>query len=141
MLTGSDVAAVRAEWAGALAATRDQFLAEDRFRRAVNGRGTVVAESATAADTRLRRLLYEGNALYHQGLEETRTELADRSRALSTSQLCLDSEVAGFPSANREEAMSFLALASWQHTPGAMAFDELAAHAARRGVCLLAERY
>ncbi|MEV5787091.1 hypothetical protein ACGFWD_26670 [Streptomyces sp. NPDC048448] len=42
VLTGSDSAAVRAEWAGALAATRDQVLAEDRFRRAVNGRGTVV---------------------------------------------------------------------------------------------------
>ncbi|MFD5814676.1 hypothetical protein [Streptomyces sp. NPDC127038] len=42
VLSGSDHAAVRAEWAGALAATRDQVLAEDRFRRAVNDRGTVV---------------------------------------------------------------------------------------------------
>lgn len=42
VLTGSDGAAVRAEWAGALAATRDQVLAEDRFRRAANSRGTVV---------------------------------------------------------------------------------------------------
>ncbi|MET8030587.1 hypothetical protein [Streptomyces avermitilis] len=42
LLTGSDVGAVPAEWAGALAATRDQVLAEDRFRRAVNARGTVV---------------------------------------------------------------------------------------------------
>ncbi|MEU9370420.1 hypothetical protein AB0D71_38290 [Streptomyces avermitilis] len=42
VLTGSDVGAVRAEWAGALTATRDQVLAEDRFRRAVNARGTVV---------------------------------------------------------------------------------------------------
>ncbi|MEW1568458.1 hypothetical protein AB0454_36455 [Streptomyces sp. NPDC093509] len=41
-LAGSDVAAVRAEWAGTLAATRDQVLAEDRFRRALNDRGTVV---------------------------------------------------------------------------------------------------
>ncbi|MER7982461.1 hypothetical protein [Streptomyces sp. NPDC095817] len=42
MLTGSDVAAVRAQWVGALPATRDQVLAQDRFRRALNGRGTVV---------------------------------------------------------------------------------------------------
>ncbi|MFD0069214.1 hypothetical protein ACFV99_26350 [Streptomyces sp. NPDC059944] len=102
----------------------------------------LAAESATAAEARLRRLLYEGNALYHQGLVETRTELADRFRDLSTGQLCEDSTAAGFPGAeNRDEALSRLALASWQHTPGGMAFDELAAHAARQGVCLLAERY
>ncbi|MFE4703062.1 hypothetical protein ACFRIC_38900 [Streptomyces sp. NPDC056738] len=102
----------------------------------------VAAESATSTDARLRRLLYEGNALYHQGLGETRSKIADRSRELSTSQLCLDSDEAGFPGAeNREEALSRLALASWQHTPGAMAFAELAAHAARQGVCLLAESY
>ncbi|MFF0143066.1 hypothetical protein ACFYRN_42455 [Streptomyces sp. NPDC005227] len=102
----------------------------------------VAAESATAAEARLRRLLYEGNALYHRGLEETRTELADRFRDLSTGQLCEDSTAAGFPGAeNRDEALSRLALASWQHTPGGMAFDELAAHAARQGVCLLPESY
>ncbi|MCX4993392.1 hypothetical protein [Streptomyces sp. NBC_00568] len=102
----------------------------------------LAAESATAAEARLRRLLYEGNALYHQGLEETRRELADQSRELSTGQLCLNSAEAGFPGAEtREEALSLLALASWQHAPGAMAFDELAAHAARQGVCLLAETY
>ncbi|MFE2537061.1 hypothetical protein [Streptomyces sp. NPDC059371] len=102
----------------------------------------LAAESATSADARLRRLLYEGNALYHQGLEEARSELSDRSLELSTNQLCLDSEQAGFPGAeNREEALSRLALASWQHTPGAMAFEELAAHAARQGVCLLEETY
>ncbi|MFD5814696.1 hypothetical protein [Streptomyces sp. NPDC127038] len=102
----------------------------------------IAAESATSADARLRRLLYEGNALYHQGLQEMRCEIVDRSYEVSTSQLCLDIQEAGFPGAeNREEALSLLALAAWQHTPGAMAFDELAAHAARRGVCLLAERY
>ncbi|MFD8737423.1 hypothetical protein ACFV06_21220 [Streptomyces sp. NPDC059618] len=102
----------------------------------------LTAESASCADPRLRRLLYEGNALYHQGLQETRSEIADRSRELPTSQLCLDSEEAGFPGAeNREEALSRLALTSWQHTAGAMAFTELASYAARRGVCLLAERY
>ncbi|MFI6340752.1 hypothetical protein [Streptomyces sp. NPDC050535] len=42
LLTGSDLGAVRAEWAGALGATRDQVLADDRFRRAVNDRGAVV---------------------------------------------------------------------------------------------------
>jgi hypothetical protein len=42
VLTGSAIGAVRAEWAGALAAHRDQVLAANRFRRAVNSRGTVV---------------------------------------------------------------------------------------------------
>ncbi|MGW7611884.1 hypothetical protein ACWGKW_32455 [Streptomyces sp. NPDC054766] len=102
----------------------------------------LAAESATSADARLRRLLYEGNALYHQGLEETRSDLTDRSRELTTSQLCLASEKAGFPgAATREEALSLLALATWQQTPGAMSFEELAERGARRGVCLLAEEY
>ncbi|WP_406834803.1 hypothetical protein ACICHK_00080 [Streptomyces sp. AHU1] len=61
VLAGSDVAAVRAEWAGALAATRDQVLAEDRFRRAVNSRGTVVDVTKIKAGPslldRLRRQL------------------------------------------------------------------------------------
>ncbi|MFE9769792.1 hypothetical protein ACFYPC_35610 [Streptomyces sp. NPDC005808] len=42
LLTGSDFGAVRAEWAGALPRLRDQMLADDRFRRAVNTRGTVI---------------------------------------------------------------------------------------------------
>ncbi|MGW1067390.1 hypothetical protein ACWD4F_23085 [Streptomyces aureus] len=60
VLSGSDVAAVRAECAGALAATHDQILAEDRFHP-VNSGGTVVDVTKIKAGpsllSSLRRLL------------------------------------------------------------------------------------
>ncbi|MEU6459782.1 hypothetical protein [Streptomyces sp. NPDC047065] len=87
-------------------------------------------------------LLGEANELYQQGLRERHREVAVRLDALTPADLKRAAETAGIPgdaSQDRDEVILLLALSEWEMTPAAMAYAEMAAAAARRGVCLLPE--
>ncbi|MER6694033.1 hypothetical protein [Streptomyces minutiscleroticus] len=102
----------------------------------------LAAAAPTADGEDLVRLLSEGNALYHQGLEETRQATSMRLGALTTAELVEAAAQAGVPcdsSRTRPEVLLLLALAEWEMTPAAMAYSGMAEDAARRGVSLLPE--
>lgn len=88
----------------------------------------------------LYRLLREGHLLYHQGLAETRHDVAHRYEGRDDlAAACRRQGVPRGADDTSGEAVNLLAFARWAQTPAALAFDDLAEDAARRGVCLLPE--
>ncbi|WAZ26922.1 hypothetical protein STRCI_008602 [Streptomyces cinnabarinus] len=68
--------------------------------------------------------------------------MAARVGGVATADLVLAANAASLPceaSQGREEVILLLAVAEWGMTAAAMAYTELAEHAARRGVCLIPE--
>ncbi|MFF8782985.1 hypothetical protein ACF07W_37490 [Streptomyces sp. NPDC015140] len=87
-------------------------------------------------------LLGEANELYQHGLRERHREVAVRLDALTPADLKHAAETAGIPgdaSQGRDEVILLLALSEWEMTPAAIAYEEMAAAAARRGICLIPE--
>ncbi|MFE9024384.1 hypothetical protein ACFYNL_38370 [Streptomyces sp. NPDC007808] len=90
----------------------------------------------------LMLLLQEANKLYQQGLRDLHQTVSKRAARLTTADLILAAETVGMPcdaSQDRDEVILLLALLEWQMTPAALAYAEMAEHAARRGVCLIPE--
>ncbi|MZE73886.1 hypothetical protein [Streptomyces sp. SID5789] len=87
-------------------------------------------------------LLGEANELYQQGLRDRHREVAARLDALSPADLEHAADTAGITrdaSQDRDEVILLLALSEWETTPAAVAYAEMAAAAARRGICLIPE--
>ncbi|MBP5888652.1 MULTISPECIES: hypothetical protein [Streptomyces] len=87
-------------------------------------------------------LLAEANELYQQGLQDVHRGVAARLDGLAIADLVIAADTAGMPcdaSQGRDEVILLLGLAEWEMTPAAMAYTEMAADAARRGVCLIPE--
>lgn len=102
----------------------------------------LAAAAPTADDDLLVQLLREGNALYHQGLQETHHAVAQRLQHLSAPDLETAARQAGVPyeaAQDRDEILLLLALNEWDMTPAAMTYAEMAEDAACRGVCLIPE--
>ncbi|MFC8434909.1 hypothetical protein [Streptomyces sp. NPDC057253] len=102
-----------------------------------------LAAAATASHGEdLVLLLDEANELYQQGLQDLHREVAARLGGLATADLILAADTAGMPcdaSQDRDEVTLLLTLAEWEMTPASLAYTEMAADAARRGVCLIPE--
>ncbi|MGW2651842.1 hypothetical protein ACWC2T_45035 [Streptomyces sp. NPDC001393] len=102
----------------------------------------LAAAAPASHDEDLVLLLREAAELYQQGLEGLRQRVAGRFGGLPTQDLAAAASAAGMPcdaSHDRDELLLLLALAEWEMTPAAMAYSEMAADAARRGVCLIPE--
>ncbi|WP_122614503.1 hypothetical protein [Streptomyces sp. Tu 4128] len=87
-------------------------------------------------------LLGEANELYQQGLRDRHREVAERLDALAPADLEHAADTAGIArgtSQDRDEVILLLALSEWEMTPAAIAYAEMAAAAARRGICLIPE--
>ncbi|MFF2386988.1 hypothetical protein [Streptomyces sp. NPDC058108] len=100
------------------------------------------AAPATIDDDLILVYLTEANDLYHQGFEDLRKTMAARAVGVSPEALVSAVHAAGLScdaSQDRGELVSLLALAEWQMTPAALAFNEMAEDAARRGVSLIPE--
>ncbi|MGW4888122.1 hypothetical protein [Streptomyces murinus] len=102
----------------------------------------LAAAAPTSRGEDLVLLLAEANELYQQGLQELHRKVAARLDGLATADLKLAADTAGMPcdaAQHRDEVILLLALVEWEMTPAAMAYTEMAADAARRGVCLIPE--
>lgn len=98
--------------------------------------------SSTTDPDQLLQLLREGNKLYHQGLDETRQEIAERERSTALDELldrCRQAEYPPLPDTGRDESIRLLAFAQWSETPAALAYEGVVGVAAFQGVSLIPE--
>ncbi|MFE2583297.1 hypothetical protein [Streptomyces sp. NPDC059378] len=102
----------------------------------------LAATAPTSPDEDLVLLLREASGLYQQGFEELRDTVTARYAGLSPEDVAAAATAAGMPcdaSQNRDELLILLALTEWERTPAALAYAEMAEHAARRGISLIPE--
>ncbi|MEU0949845.1 hypothetical protein ABZ379_45395 [Streptomyces canus] len=102
---------------------------------------TAHARSMSEPDT-LREALTRGHHAWCEGLAEVQAGVARETVNLTDAELAERAAAAGTPwgeGMTRGEAVAALAFATWDSTPAAMAYTELAERAALHGVTLLSE--
>ncbi|MFE2991424.1 hypothetical protein [Streptomyces sp. NPDC059262] len=108
----------------------------------------LLALASQAHDTddtdQLMTLLREGHTAWCEGLGEVRRHVTSECQGLTDEavrQRCADADEVWEAGMRRSEAVSRLAYAVWQESPAAIAYSELADHAARLGATLVSEAF
>ncbi|MEW2000806.1 hypothetical protein ACFWFH_34275 [Streptomyces coelicoflavus] len=92
----------------------------------------------------LQNLLTAGHRSWCEGVADVQSGIRRETASLSDAQLaerCAAAGTAWEEGMTRGEAVSTLAFATWDASPAAMAYTELAERAARFGVSLLGEEF
>lgn len=92
----------------------------------------------------LQNLLAAGHRAWCEGVADVQSGIRRETAALSDVELaerCAAAGVAWEEGMTRGEAVSALAFATWDASPAAMAYTELAERAARFGASLLGEEF
>ncbi|MEU0228217.1 hypothetical protein ABZ177_28260 [Streptomyces sp. NPDC006284] len=92
----------------------------------------------------LQHLLAAGHRAWCEGVADVQSVMRREAASLSDAQLaerCTAADAAWEEGMTRGEAISALAFATWDASPAAMAYTELAERAARLGVSLLGEDF
>ncbi len=90
----------------------------------------------------LRDVLSAGHRAWCEGIADVQASIGRQTAPLSDADVAERCAAAGTPweeGTARSEAVAALAFATWDASPAAMAYTELAERAARFGVCLLGE--
>ncbi|SNX88720.1 hypothetical protein SAMN06272735_9216 [Streptomyces sp. TLI_55] len=99
------------------------------------------AQRVSDPDT-LHDLLSRGHRAWCEGVADVQVGVDRETASLSDAELaerCADACVPWEEGMTRSDAVSALAFMTWDSSPAAMAYTQLAERAARLGVCLLGE--